>query len=111
MRIRFAAAELFRGMQPDDFRVCFREGADFLEALKLKRHQPHEFDRIACVAQPLLFVRFCGRTHRLPELTTIAKPAQARVPVLLQRGKVASGGAIPAGKGVLVTFMSMPSSV
>ena len=48
MRICFAAAELFGRLQPDDFRVCFREGADFLKALKLKRHQPHEFDRIAC---------------------------------------------------------------
>ena len=51
MRIFFAAAELFGGLQPDDFRVRFREGADFLEALLLKRHQPHEFDRVACVAQ------------------------------------------------------------
>lgn len=32
-------------------------------------------------------------------------------PVLLQCGKVAKGGAIPGGNGVLVTFMSMPSRV
>jgi hypothetical protein len=45
-----AVAELFGGLQPDDFRVRFREGADFLEALLLKRHQPHLLVRIARVA-------------------------------------------------------------
>jgi hypothetical protein len=44
--IGFAAAKLFGGLQPDDFRVCFHEGADFLNALALKRHQPHEFYRM-----------------------------------------------------------------
>jgi hypothetical protein len=51
MRICRAAAELFGSLQPDNFRVCLREGADFWKALPLKRHKPHEFDRVACVAQ------------------------------------------------------------
>jgi hypothetical protein len=59
MRIFFAAAELFGGLQPDDFRVRFRQGADSWKALLLKRHQPHEFRRFALVAQPLLAVWFC----------------------------------------------------
>src|SRR5258708_35187938 len=59
MRILVGAAELFGGLQPEDFRVCFREGANFWKALLLERHQPHEFDRVAFVAQTLLVVRFC----------------------------------------------------
>jgi hypothetical protein len=37
------------------------------------------------VAQALLPVRFCAPQFRIVNLTTIAKPAQARVPVLLKR--------------------------
>ena len=81
MRIRLAATNEFSSLQPDDFGVCFREGANFLNTLLLERHQPHKFDRIVLGAQ------------------------------LLQRGKVASGGVFPGGKGVRVTFMSMPSNV
>ncbi len=81
MRISFAAAKLCSGLQPDDFRVCFRKGANFLNALLLECHQPHECSRIASVAK------------------------------LLQRGNMANGGVLPGGKGVRVTFMSIPSSV
>jgi len=58
MRIFFAVAELFGGLQPDDFRVCIHQGANFLPTLMLERHQPHEFDRVACVAQ----ASACGRS-------------------------------------------------
>jgi hypothetical protein len=63
------------------------------------------------MAQPIMAVRFLQAARASRTLATTAKTESSGATVQLQTGNVASGGVFPAGRGVRVVFIIMPSSV